>query len=86
MARLKGHQLLGGGAAYEDRITRATDAPYVHSWWPVDRRGYTLSGIGHAVCSCGVYSAALDSGAARRRWHNIHKATVMRNAAREAGS
>lgn len=31
---------------------------------------------GRALCSCGADSPALDSDAARKRWHREHKANV----------
>lgn len=33
---------------------------------------------GHALCSCGEASESLDTDAARKRWHVVHKEQVIR--------
>lgn len=75
--RVPGHGLLREGCAFE----AVTPDP----WRPVPYMGrafrYTGEAEGRAVCSCGDCSEVLPSTAARRRWHEEHKAEVRVRAA-----
>ena len=64
-----GHGLQGEGAAY-------IEADYPGSGWQRVIFNST-AGEGHGVCACGEYSQMLSTAAARRRWHNGHKANVL---------
>lgn len=47
--------------------------------WPCYSNGAECTMMwtnGHAVCSCGAVSECLDSTAARKRWHRLHKQEV----------
>lgn len=74
--RLLGHGLLREGRAFE----AVTPDP----WRPVPYMGrafrYTGEAEGRAVCSCGDCSEVLPSTAARKRWHEEHKAEVRARA------
>jgi hypothetical protein len=51
-------------------------------------RGHDVSGRyvgntdwgGYGFCACGARSPLLETTAARKRWHNTHKATVIEKA------
>ena len=45
---------------------------------PFHLSGYSVqySTGGHARCSCGEYSAWLNSDADRKRWHAVHKEEI----------
>lgn len=64
-SRLAGHELAHEGAAFKRGDRRGSNVP-VNSGWSV-------SGTGYAVCSCGVTSPVLSSGAQRKQWHREHK-------------
>lgn len=60
---VSGHGLMNEGAAFNADGTRVMYN--------------TVSGVGHALCACGVMSEEpLPSSGARRRWHKEHKAAV----------
>lgn len=63
--RVRGHSLLFEGAAFK----RLHDGSFM-------RAHDGVGGTGHALCSCGVASQALDSGAARKQWHVDHRNQV----------
>lgn len=60
--RVPGHHLVDGGAPFYGK-----NRPR-----PVNIYG-GVSGTGFAQCSCGAQSEVLDSGAARKRWHDNHR-------------
>ena len=67
---IPGHALRGEGKPY---TRRNSDAPWehignVHNRWH-----------GVALCECGAVSGALDSDAARKRWHAGHKDEIRRD-------
>lgn len=65
MSRVAGHALLREGAVYDNN----GHLPY----------GLVIrSGPGRAKCECGELSEVLPSGAARRRWHKVHKTEVAK--------
>ena len=64
---VKGHGLVSEGAAHDEK------GNYAGSYEWLSGRG--LSGYG--FCSCGARSSLLASTAARKRWHNEHKAAIV---------
>lgn len=49
-------------------------APYDDQAQLIDPINKTTSGPGRALCSCGIISPELESGAARREWFKDHRA------------
>jgi len=66
---VKGHGLLREGAAHDENEN------YLGHY--TNRIGGGVSVNGYGFCSCGIRSPRLESTAARRRWHNAHKAAVF---------
>jgi hypothetical protein len=62
--RLKGHNLIGEGAPFNEFGARKGT-----SW-------VRTSGVGRAKCSCGALSDELDSANKRKQWHRDHKAEI----------
>lgn len=59
--------------------TRLSGHTLRHEGHPYDSHGLLVGGrVGRAMCSCGALSPWLDSNNQRKRWHNAHKAEVMR--------
>lgn len=56
---MRGHGLVGEGAAHADDGTR--------------RKWNTTAGTGRAMCACGWLSEPAESGAERKRMHRFHK-------------
>ncbi|MGW8430913.1 hypothetical protein ACWGJ9_07285 [Curtobacterium citreum] len=66
--RVPGHELRSEGAAYKPGDRRGTHLR-VHPGWSV-------SGFGYGLCTCGAKSEQLTSGAQRKAWHHQHKLKV----------
>ncbi len=75
---MSGHGLLDEGAAFgiARQGIRWTDRPIAGRHFRRLRAG-TVSGEGRGVCACGAFSDYLPTSAARRRWHNEHKANPV---------
>ncbi|PYY63638.1 hypothetical protein DEJ30_12045 [Curtobacterium sp. MCPF17_003] len=66
--RVPGHELRSEGAAYRKGDRRGQHLRVTPGW--------TTSGTGYALCSCGATSAVLTSGTKRKAWHRDHKNEV----------
>ncbi len=73
--QVSGHGLLAEGAPFEFEPSPDPESDALEL---TRRHGMGVSGQGRAVCSCGAYSESLPTAAARRRWHNEHKAEAKR--------
>lgn len=69
--RLAGHTLVSEGAPHDSDGARIN---IYHPMWQQPAGGRRL---GCGLCSCGAISAWEQSDAARKRWHQEHKAAAV---------
>jgi hypothetical protein len=84
--RLPGHKLMLRGAPYTGQSCQQWPCDTIAGVTRVNRRGdpispdadVRLSGHGHGLCECDATGPHDLTGADRRRWHDAHKAEVLR--------